>query len=377
MKIRLYGVIEMWKFTRNDAVTVWSQDIIRKRLQRYRSIIDLKLPARYLLARNISVDLSDTMTMADLWKSHNNARKDFKKLFREVKETGEADVQNTTTPSFLDLKIQLANRIIESCTFCERRCKTNRVKQLGYCRVNNTSYVSSAFLHSGEEAPLVPSGTIFFSGCNFRCAHCQNYDISCNPKNGRVISHQQLASIADELASQGAKNINYVGGEPTPHLHTILGSMKHQQFNITQLWNSNMYLSEEAIDLLTDIIDFWLPDLKYFSDACAERISDASNYTPVVTRNIKTAYLKGTNEMIIRVLVLPNHLQCCVIPILDWISQNTPKALVNIMAQYRPLWQVLKQPDKYADITSRVSQDEMKQAYDHAERLGLEFRSVS
>ncbi len=377
MRIRWDGVTEMWKFTRNDAVTVWSQDIVRKRFQRYRSIIDLQLPARYLLARNVSVDFSDTMTMTDLWKSHNNARKDFIKLFREVKETDTVKLQNITTPSFLDLKIQLANHIIQSCTFCERQCKINRMKQLGYCKVNNTSYVSSAFLHTGEEAPLVPSGTIFFSGGNFRCAHCQNYDISCNPRNGRVVSHQQLASIADELASQGAKNINYVGGEPTPHLHTILASMKHQQFNITQLWNSNMYLSEESIDLLIDIIDFWLPDLKYFSDDCAERISDARNYTAIVTRNIKTAYLKGTNEMIIRVLVLPNHLQCCVIPILDWISKNTPKAFVNIMAQYRPLWQVLKQPDKYPDITSRVSQDEMRQAYEHAERLGLEFRSVS
>jgi uncharacterized Fe-S radical SAM superfamily protein PflX len=47
------------------------------------------------------------------------------------------------------------------------------------------------------------------------------------------------------------------------------------------------------------------------------------------------------------------------------------------MAQYRPLWQVLKQPDKYSEITSRVSQEEMRQAYEHAETLGLEFRSVS
>jgi putative pyruvate formate lyase activating enzyme len=317
------------------------------------------------------------MTMAELWKTHTNARKEFKKQLQEVKETNQVQTQNITTPSFLDLKTLVANRVLQSCTFCERRCGTNRMNQLGYCEVDHTSYVSSAFLHTGEEAPLVPSGTIFFSGCNFRCAHCQNYDISCNPKNGRLISPQQLAAIADELASQGAKNINYVGGDPTPHLHTILASMKHQQFNITQLWNSNMYLSKESIDLLIDIIDFWLPDLKYFSDVCAERISDAPNYTATLTRNIKTAYLNGTPEMIIRVLVLPNHLQCCVIPLLDWISKNTPNAFVNIMAQYRPLWQVLKLPDKYSDITSRVSQDEMRQAYEHAERLGLEFRSVS
>ncbi len=367
----------MWRFTRSDAMTVWSKDVVKKRFSRYRSIIDLKLPARYLLVRNIPIDFKPSDPLPDLWKLHQQAHNLLDKQIKEVKEGNDFELETLPSQSFLDLKIVLANHMFQQCYFCERRCNIDRSTKLGFCKVDDTSYVSSAFLHTGEEAPLVPSGTIFFSGCNFRCAHCQNHDISCNPTNGSAISPKQLASIADELASQGAKNINYVGGDPTPHLHTIISSMKHQQFNITQLWNSNMYLSEESMKLLIDIIDFWLPDLKYFSDQCAERISDAKHYTAFVTRNIKAAYEKGTKEMIIRVLVLPNHLQCCVIPILDWISENTPKALVNIMAQYRPMWQVLRQPKIFTDISSRVSQEEMRQAYDYAERLGLEFRSVS
>ena len=81
--------------------------------------------------------------------------------------------------------------------------------------------------------------------------------------------------------------------------------------------------------------------------------------------------------MIIRVLVLPNHLECCTLPILDWISKNTPEALVNIMAQYRPLWKVTKDSKKFADLTRRVTREEMQKAYAHAESLGIEFRSVS
>jgi putative pyruvate formate lyase activating enzyme len=138
-----------------------------------------------------------------------------------------------------------------------------------------------------------------------------------------------------------------------------------------------MYLTKEALDLLLDVIDFWLPDLKYFSEDCAKRISDVENYPKIVTRNIKTAYTLGTKEMIIRVLVLPNHLECCVLPILDWIAQNTPEAFVNIMGQYRPLWKVGQNPELYQDITRRVSSEEMHKAYSHAENLGLEFRSVS
>ena len=367
----------MWRLARSDAITVWSNPLTIQRLQRYKAIIDLKLPAKYLIARNIPVVFDPKASLSDLWQVHLQARKDFQeKLLAPDKELLDPN-HGLSSQSFLELKAVLAQRILHECHFCARKCNVDRTHNLGFCEVSASSYVSSAFLHTGEEAPLVPSGTIFFSGCNLRCAHCQNHDISCNPSNGERISSTQLAKIADELASRGAKNINYVGGDPSPHLHTILSSLKLQQFNITQLWNSNMYLSIEAMELLTDVIDFWLPDLKYLSDECAQRISDVNNYTSTVTRNIKMAYDQSTKEMIIRVLVLPNHLDCCVIPILDWIAENTPLAFVNIMQQYRPLWQVLKNPKTYKDISRRVTSGEIQKAYTHAENLGLEFRSVS
>lgn len=367
----------MWRMARRDAVTVWSNDLVRERLARYRAIIDLQLPARYTIAKQIPVQFDSQDDNTTLWRIHKETRNEFQKLISEKKTTQTIEEKQSPKESFLHLKGELAMRILKKCYFCERRCHVNRITDLGFCEVGKTSYVSSAFLHTGEEAPLVPSGTIFFSGCNFRCAHCQNYDISCNSKNGTEVTIQQLAKIADELASQGAKNINYVGGDPTPHIHTILNSLKYQQYNITQLWNSNMYLTEKALELLLDIIDFWLPDLKYYSEDCAKRISEVKDYTKVVTRNIKTAYDQGTKEMIIRVLVLPNHLECCVFPILEWIARNTPDALVNIMAQYRPLWKVTKKPKYYQDLTRRVKSEEMQQAYTLAEKLGLEFRSVS
>ncbi|MFX0169309.1 MAG: radical SAM protein [Candidatus Hodarchaeota archaeon] len=367
----------MWRLARSDAITVWANPLVTQRFQRYKAIIDLSLPAKYLIARNTPVDFDPVETIANLWNTHQRIREEFKKQLEALTNKTLDPSQKLASTSFLDLKAVLANRILHECHFCARRCNIDRAKNLGFCEVSHSSYVSSAFLHTGEEPPLVPSGTIFFSGCNLRCAHCQNYDISCNPLNGELVSPKQLAKIADELASRGAKNINYVGGDPTPHLHTILSSLSKQQFNITQLWNSNMYLSPEAMELLIDVIDFWLPDLKYLSDECASRISNVNNYTSVVTRNIKTAYDKSTTEMIIRVLVLPNHLECCVLPILDWIAENTPLALVNIMQQYRPLWQVLKNPKKYQDISRRVTSQEMNQAYAHAKKLDLEFRSVS
>lgn len=153
--------------------------------------------------------------------------------------------------------------------------------------------------------------------------------------------------------------------------------MRHLEPNVAQLWNSNMYVSIEGMKLLLDIMDIWLPDLKYGSDDCALRISKAPNYWEIATRNIKMAHDLGGGNVIIRVLVLPNHFECCVKPILEWIAENCPHALTNIMRQYRPMWRVRSEPDKFSDLNRGPSRDEMRKAHELADELGLIWRPVS
>lgn len=70
------------------------------------------------------------------------------------------------------------------------------------------------------------SGTIFFTSCNFRCAFCQNADISRDRFNGITMNPRQIASSAIILRLEGVHNINWVGGEPTPHLHNIAEAIR-------------------------------------------------------------------------------------------------------------------------------------------------------
>ncbi|MFW9851114.1 MAG: pyruvate formate lyase-activating protein, partial [Candidatus Thorarchaeota archaeon] len=153
------------------------------------------------------------------------------------------------------------------------------------------------------------------------------------------------------------------------------GSLPFQITNITQLWNSSMYASQESMRLLVDLMDVWLPDFKYGNNECGERLSGVKNYFDIVSRNHLMAYQSG--EVIIRHLVLPNHLECCTFPILEWISENMPNCMVNIMAQYRPEHKVRRNPDEYSDICSRVSSQEMQLAFSRANDLGICWEPVS
>lgn len=370
----------IWIF-RPDAETVWYDDEVKRRLSWYRRVMVGEKPAKFFICKNVPVEDFSGLSEQELWSLHEKTRSVFVKLYEKVVEVSEKiDFRQEVSPNFLDLKIELAERMVVHCIFCERRCSVNRKAGFkGFCRVGYNSRVSTWFHHFGEEGPLLGkggSGTIFFAGCNFGpCIYCQNWDISSNPENGVEVSPKTLSLICEELRNGGAANINYVGGEPTPNLHTILGSMKFLKHNIPQLWNSNMYCSIESMKLISDVIDIWLPDFKYGNNVCAKSLSKVDNYLEIVSRNHLIASKNG--DMIIRHLVLPGHIECCTKPVLKWISEHLTNVLVNIMSQYHPDYLVEKFPQKYKSLYRRVLQEEMMEAYSYAKNLGIVYEPVS
>jgi putative pyruvate formate lyase activating enzyme len=177
----------------------------------------------------------------------------------------------------------------------------------------------------------------------------------------------------DDLRRRGVRNINLVGGEPTPNIHTIMLSLRYASEDFPVIWNSNMYMSEEGMKLLLGIVDLWLPDFKYWEDECARTLSGIPRYSEFVRRNLSMAYEFPPGEIIVRHLVLPNHVECCTKPILTWVARNIPRALVNIMDQYRPEYRAHQVPQ----MNRRVSSDEMREAFELADSLKLRWRSVS
>jgi putative pyruvate formate lyase activating enzyme len=320
-------------------------------LPKYHDILEEAGTAQYLDCKQIPVSFKDPQSTDELWAIHDESLHSM-------------NVQNTKpTLSLLDLKIELAERLFQACCFCEHRCMVNRRKTPGKCGVQE-SRIALEFLHFGEETVLVPSHTIFFSGCTFHCVFCQNWDISQIPC-GTTIPPSQLTIAIEQRKKQGARNVNWVGGDPTSNLLYILIVLQQLHSNIAQVWNSNMYCSEETMKLLHGVIDIYLTDFKYGNDSCAKRLSDVDEYTAVVKRNHMLAYQHS--EVIVRHLVLPNHFDCCSKPIMEYIANNLPNAVVNIMAQYRPDYKAFE----YRDIARIVLPDEVLQVKEYAEKIGI------
>jgi putative pyruvate formate lyase activating enzyme len=334
---------------------------VKKALGRYVRVMRDELPARFMLCKSTPAEIPEEISAC--WKEHSAAMKRFSKSIKK-------SVPNPkeVRPNLLDLKYRIADLMTAECTFCERRCRANRkVGELGACGIGYESRVSSAFEHIGEEPELVPSGTIFFSGCNIACQYCQNWEISQFPKGGDVWSPQKIAEWIEYHRKLGVRNVNLVGGEPTPNLHNILASLQLCRVNIPLIWNSKMLMSEEAMELLNGVVDVYLADFKYGNDECARKLSlFPLGYWKTLTRN--SIITSKHAEILYRHLILPNHLECCSKPVLKWIAENLGDSVrINIMSQYRPEYRA----DGIPEISRRITKEEYNAVVNYSKQLGL------
>ena len=223
------------------------------------------------------------------------------------------------------------------------------------------------------------SGAVFFTGCNMNCKFCQNYEISQLCK-GKVLSVEDLTNEFLKLQERGANNINLVTGcIYVPQIIESLKLAKTKGLTIPVVYNSSGYEKKETIQMLNGYVDVYLPDLKYYYNDLAKDLSGINHYFEITTEAIKEMYNQVGNPelndegiiqkgLIIRHLVLPNHLQNTK-QILKWIKKNMNKNVyVSIMAQYFPEYKALERED----INRKLNNEEYEEIERYITKIGLE-----
>ena len=260
------------------------------------------------------------------------------------------------------------------CTQCPRRCGAERTEKSpgGICAMPEEAVIARAALHHWEEPPISGTrgaGTVFFSGCNLRCAFCQNSVIS-QEGVGKGVSPERLREIFGELVAQGAHNIDLV--TPTHFAHALQKVLR-DPLPAPVIWNTGGYERVETLQKLDGMVQIYLPDLKYLSSERAARYSSAPDYPQVATRAIREMVRQTgpcaldeegilQRGVIIRHLLLPGGLAEAK-AVMDWVAGEFPKGTVlfSLMSQYVPLGRASDYPE--INRTLRKSEIRSAQAY--------------
>jgi putative pyruvate formate lyase activating enzyme len=189
--------------------------------------------------------------------------------------------------------------------------------------------------------------------------------------------------IVDEIIKILDNDINIVGFVSPSHqvvqMIEIINEINKKGYNPTIVYNSNGYDKVETLKELENVVDVYLPDLKYYNNQIAFRYSGIKNYFEVASMAIKEMYRqKGASivlndknliefGLIIRHLVLPTHADDS-INLLKFLANNISNRLyISLMSQYYPPKDLLL-PN---ELKENLSTNEYKKVVKIIEDLGF------
>ncbi len=274
-----------------------------------------------------------------------------------------------------------------SCDICPRNCRVNRLEdEKEFCHSGRLPIVATVCAHHGEEPALSGSrgsGTIFFGNCNMRCVYCQNYQISQDYK-AQQANEVSIRTLAEDMLYLQDKlrchNINLV--TPSHFVPQIVQAVLEavpMGLRLPLVYNTGSYDSLEVLKQLDGIIDIYLPDLRYADNKWARKFSRAPGYVEVARVAIKEMYRqvgdlvlddKGVAQrgVIVRHLILPNHLAGSE-ESLTWLAHEvSPTVTVSIMSQYYPTHRAPKIPL----LSPTITYEEYQEVVKLVAKLGME-----
>lgn len=197
-----------------------------------------------------------------------------------------------------------------------------------------------------EKKPLfhVLPGTLSYSiataGCNFACSFCQNSDISQIPPSGTVTGRRvEPGDVVAAALESGCRSIAYTYTEPTIFFEYALdtATLAHDK-GLKNIFVSNGYMSERAVDLIADVLDAANIDLKGFTDGfyrkhCGARLEQVKSSLRYLKR--KGVFLEVTTLVIPGLNDDPNELRSLARFIAGELGPETPWHISRFHPTYR------------------------------------------
>ncbi len=186
------------------------------------------------------------------------------------------------------------------CELCAHHCRL-KPGQGGICRVRENrsgrlytavaDLVVATHVDPVEKKPfyhVLPASrsySLAAPGCNFRCRHCQNYEISQVPRQlvPGFGQRRRPAELVREALAAGCRSLAYTYTEPTVYFELMAETaLRARERGLLNLMVSNGYLTPAARRRLYPLIDAANIDLKAWSDRFYRRVCSARSKQPVL-----------------------------------------------------------------------------------------------
>jgi pyruvate formate lyase activating enzyme len=267
------------------------------------------------------------------------------------------------------------------CHLCAHNCIIKE-GQRGICAVRENRQgtlhtlvygkVISSNIDPIEKKPLfhfLPGShslSIATAGCNFRCKHCQNYEISQFPRERKfAIPGEDVSAedIVDSAEKNGCESISYTYTEPTIFFEFAYDCARiASEKGIMNVFVSNGYTGQEATHLIAPYLSANNIDLKgsdkFYKEICGARVAP-------VKETIRLMKELGV-WVEVTTLIIPdlNDSEKDLTDIAEFICSVDP-AMPWHVSQFYPTYKLLDKP--------RTPVEKLRLAAEIGRRSGLKF----
>ena len=277
----------------------------------------------------------------------------------------------------------LYDQLVETkvkCNVCAHRCTISEGK-VGICRTRQNregklytliyNTVSSEAVDPIEKKPLYHflPGTLSYSlgtvGCNFRCQHCQNWNIS-----QVTIDETSTMELTPEQAVQnavdaGCSSIAWTYNEPSIwHEYTYDSAVLAKKAGLKTVYVTNGYITPEALERMAPYLDAFRVDIKSFSDNFYKKVCGA-RLAPVL-ESTKLAKELGMHVETITLLIPEmNDSPDEVTELVRWVRDNIGTDTPMHFTRFYPMYKM--------NSLNATPIDTLEMAYDIAKKEGMRF----
>ncbi|OGP54370.1 MAG: AmmeMemoRadiSam system radical SAM enzyme [Deltaproteobacteria bacterium RBG_13_52_11] len=263
------------------------------------------------------------------------------------------------------------------CLLCNHYCLITDGKR-GLCcvRENNDGTLYSLVYEKLISASVDPiekkpffhflPGSKAFSiatvGCNFRCLHCQNHEISQLPKDREGITGEKVS--CEEIVAMALKyncaSISYTYTEPTIFFEYAYDTAKiaHKK-GIKNTFVTNGYMTVEALDMIAPYLDGANVDIKSFSEKFYKTVCSAK-LRPVLEGIKKMKDLGIWVEITTLIIPTLNDSEEELREVARFVLSVSPEIPWHVSAFY-PTYQMLDKPRTPLEIIRQAREIGLKE----------------
>ncbi len=264
------------------------------------------------------------------------------------------------------------------CKTCWHRCRLKNGKW-GICRVRknengvlkvyNYGMVSSIALDPIEKKPLhnyKPGSKVLSFGsvsCNFRCEHCQNFEISFADLTYPFLRELKPEDVVRLCRERNADGIAWTYNEPSIwHEFALDASKLAKREGYFIVYVTNGYMTPEAIDQF-DVLDAANVDVKAFRQEFYTKICKAK--LEHVLESVEYMHRKGI-FLELTYLIIPKHNDSReeIRDFAEWVASVDKRIPVHF-SRFHPDYKMLDVP------TTPVSK--IEEAIEIAKSCGIEY----